>query len=351
MQIRRSLRDKYTFILSITVYLILFLNIIALYVVLSQNLLVGVQVPFYVIALPFAFIEFLPFKYEYYWVSFLVIVILISFALSSLDFYRYAKNEDGRFGKLTELIILTISVTYLTYYISLFVTSQQNPFGNPIGNTPPNYVILSFLHAPVYEELVYRVILLGIPAFIINYFYYGKKIPFYRAFTGGKFEMNKGTVTFLFISAFFFGSAHLISWEPAKFPSAFFAGLVLGYLFLRYGVYMSITMHFIIDFSGTYSYINGPTWYIITIISGIILLIWFVAGLPYYYIYLRSLIKHSQKENPKEVKMMDVQTIRQKNYVLGYEIKCPYCGFDKFEVIEGNKLRCLRCGGIFQIKK
>jgi len=341
MQKKRSLRDRYTFILSITVYLILFLNIIALFGVLSQNLLAVAQIHFYVVVFPFAFVEFLPVNYEYYWVSFLVIVILISFALSSRDFYKYAKNEDERFGKLSELQILSISILILIYIIALIVTSQQNPFGNPFGNEPPKIIILSLLHAPVYEELVYRVLLLGIPAFIINYFYYGKKIPFYRAFTGGKFEMNKGTVTFLFISAYLFGSGHLISWEPAKFPDAFFAGLFLGYLFLRYGVYMSITMHFITDFFGISNYINGPTWYIITIISYIILLIWIIAGFPYFYIYLRSLINASKKEKGGN----------EKNIVLGYEVICPYCGFDKFEVIEGNKLRCLRCGGIFQVKK
>ncbi len=341
MQTGKKWRNGLTLFNSITVYFLLFLNVVALYFVLSQNLMAGVQVPFYVIALPFVFIKYLPVNYEYYWIIFLVIAVLIAFILSSFDFYKYVRKKDERFGKFTELLVLTISFTYLTYFISMAVTSQQNPFGNPIGNTPTNYVLLSLLHAPVYEEIVYRVFLLGIPAFIVNFIYYREKIPWYRAFIGGKFQMNMGTIAFLLLSAFFFGSAHLVSWDISKFPSAFLAGIVLGFIFLRYGLYMSITMHFIIDFMGSYSYINGPLWIYLTIISALILLIWFVTGLPYYWIYLRTVFRPAKKQ----------ENNANKNLVLGYEIKCPYCGFDRFEVIDGKNLKCLRCGGIFQIKK
>ncbi len=345
MQYSGRWRRKFTFILSITAYFLIFLNVIAIFFVLSRNLIIDVHVPFYVIIIPIGFLYFLPIKYEFIWVTILVVVILTAFFLMSFNFVKFVRGKDKKFGIFTELLIIYISFTFLTAFISGYITGSPYPFGNPTSNLPLNYLLLELLNAPVWEEIVYRIFLLGIPAYLI---FQKGNIPWYRAFIGGKFKLNKGTIVILFISSFFFGTAHLSSWEPAKLPSVILAGLILGFLFLRYGVYMSISMHFIIDFM-VYSYLNTPFWNIMAILSTLILIIWFFAGFPYYWIYIKSIFV--RKENPKEEKMMDVQTIRQKNYVLGYEIRCPYCGFDKFEVIEGNKLKCLRCGGIFQIKK
>lgn len=349
-------RRTLTLILSISVLLIFILNFIAMIILSYTGTMSGSFVPFYVIAVPLVFVTSLPPQYEIYWIIFLatIITIVVFFIIRDflswiLEINRKEISKDGeRFAKFTELVVVLISFTYLTYFISMALMNSSTPFGNPTGNLPVNYMLLTLLHAPVWEEIVYRAFILGLPLYIIAF---RGKIPWYRAFTGGKFEINRTSIIILIISAFFFGSAHLVSWEPAKFPSAFFAGIILGYLFLRYGIYMSIAGHFIIDFTGSYSYINTPFWSAMVIVSSLVLMIWFAAGFPYYWYYLKDLLKiqgkkaYAQPYTYQQPYQNYYQT--QQNYVLGYKVICPNCGFDQHRVLPDGRYQCLRCGTVF----
>lgn len=359
-------RRVLTFILSLSVLAIFLLNFAAMIIITLSGAMSGTTVPFYVIAIPFVFVDMLSPHFEIYWLALLVIVISIVLIFILKDFIFWTKDmakkelpkNSERFAVFTELIVLLISFTYLSYFISMAVTNSSQPFGNPTSGVPTNYLLLTLLHAPVWEEFVYRGILLGIPLYLISY---RKKLPWYRAIVGGKFGINGVSITILIISAFFFGSAHLISWEPAKFPSAFVAGLVLGYLFLRYGIYMSIAGHFIIDFMGSYSYINSPFWGAMVVISSLIMIVWFAAGFPYYWYYLRDMFYIGGRKtdyyaqpffnNPQYQNYYQQQYQNQQNYVLGYKIICPNCGYDQHRVLPDGRFQCLRCGTIFYYKK
>ncbi len=359
-------RKTLTFILSLSVLLFFILNYIAMIILAYTGTMAGSSVPFYVIAIPIVFVSFLSPEYESYWIIFLVVIITIVLFFIVRDFLNWSwdlnkreiSKEGKKFSTFTELIVVLISFTYLTYFISMAITNSSTPFGNPTSNVPTNYLLLTLLHAPVWEEIVYRALILGVPLYLISF---RGKIPWYRAFIGGKFEINRTSIIILIISAFFFGSAHLVSWEPAKFPSAFFAGIILGYLFLRYGIYMSIAGHFIIDFMGSYSYIDTPFWGAMAIISSLVLLVWFAAGFPYYWYYLRDMFSIGKKRsdyyaqpffnNPQyqNYYQQNYQNYsqNQQNYVLGYKIICPNCGFDQHRVLPDGRLQCLRCGTIF----
>ncbi len=351
-------RKILTYILSISVIFIFLLNFVAMLIISYMGTMAGSIVPFYIIAIPLVFVSILPPQYEIYWITILVIIITIVLFYLIIDFINWTRSlnkkeipENGeRFGVFTELIIVVISFTYLTYFISIIISNSSSPFGNPTSGVPTNYLLLTLLHAPVWEEFVYRGLILGLPLYIISY---AGKIPWYRAIVGGKFNINRTSVIILIISAFFFGSAHLISWEPAKFPSAFIAGIVLGYLFLRYGIYMSIAGHFVIDFMGSYSYINTPFWTAMAIISALILIVWFVTGFPYYWFYMRDIFRSGKKSSSPEKTnyAQNVQSNESQNYVLGYKIICPNCGYDQHTVLPDGRLQCQRCGTIFYYKK
>lgn len=341
MRKKSRIRNGITLILSITVIIVWIITYIALVVTLMGGYALGVNVPLYLVIFPL-FAGYVPFPFnETYWLIFIFAMITLSGIFIFRDFFDYVRkpDKDKNFGIITELFVVMISFTLLSYFISVIFTQQSNPFGNPVSNEPGNVILLSLMHAPVWEEIVYRGVLLGIPLYLISF---RGKIPWYRAFVGGKFTLNKWSVTFLLLSAFFFGSAHLYAWEPAKFPSVFIAGIILGYVFLRYGIYASITLHFIVDFSGSYSYLNGEFWIIASAVLGIFMLLWFVAGIPYYFVYLGGIFSRKRNEIAEE---------RGDNLVLGYKILCPYCGFDQHRYLGEDRFQCLRCGSIFTFKK
>ena len=343
MKKRTILRNGVTLIISLTVILIWVLTYGAFIYTLLGGYALGVKVPLYVVIFPL-FAGYVPFpSKEVYWLLFTFIVITISGIFILRDFFGYVKKPDHRenFGRFSELFAVVISFTLLSYFISLIFTQQSNPFGNPVSSEPTNVILLSLMHAPVWEEIVYRTLLLGLPLYLISF---RNKLPWYRAFVGGGFSVkNRSSIIMLLLSSFFFGSAHLYSWEPAKFPSVFIAGIILGYVFLRYGIYASITMHFLVDFSGSYSFLNGQLWIIASTILGLFMILWFVVGIPYYFIYLGEIFSGKKVDRSKEKEM--------ENLVLGYRIQCPYCGFDQFRYLEDGSLQCLRCGSKFRLEK
>lgn len=342
MKSLKNARIKIALLLSVSVIIIWILTYIALIVTLLGGEALGVKVPLYLVIFPL-FAGYVPFPFkESYWLIFIFSVITISGILIFRDFFKFLSNpgKEERFGRYSELFAVLISFTLFSYFVSIIFTQQSNPFGNPTSNEPANVVLLSLMHAPVWEEIVYRSLILGVPLYLISF---RGKLPWYRAFVGGKFTINKSSVTLLIISAFFFGSAHLFAWEPAKFPSVFIAGIILGYVFLRYGIYASITMHFLVDFSGSYSLLNGQFWFLASILLTIFMLFWFVLGIPYYFVYLHEIF--FKKRNVERIEEdMD-------NLVLGYKIICPYCGFDQHRYLGENKFQCLRCGSVFYYKK
>jgi len=67
---------------------------------------------------------------------------------------------------------------------------------------------------------------------------------------------------FLLFSALMFGLAHISLWDWYKVLPTFFSGLALGYLFLRYGIYASIMMHFFIDYLTIPYYASNKAWFV-----------------------------------------------------------------------------------------
>ena len=343
MSKRDFIRNKLTLLLSITVIIIWIMTYIAMIYTILGGYELNVKVPLYFVIFPLAAARYFPYN-EIIWVLFLFIVISLSgiFILRDFSKYIHKVNYKENFGRFTELFVVLISFTLFSYFVSMLFTQQSNPFGNPTSGVPTNVLLLSLMHAPVWEEIVYRALILGVPLYIL---FYRGKLPWYRAIVGGKFTMNKPTIALLILSAFFFGSAHLVSWEPAKFPSVFIAGLILGYVFLRYGIYASITMHFLVDFSGSYSLLSGPFWYIAAIFLGYLTFLWFIVGIPYYFTYLGEIFLRKRTKKEENIEKV------QENLVLGYKIICPYCGFDQHTYLGENKFKCLRCGSIFYFEK
>jgi hypothetical protein len=109
--------------------------------------------------------------------------------------------------------------------------------------------IFNFANASVWEEITDRLMVVGLPLLCITYLSRRAKVrtPL-RYLLGGNFKIGVVESGVVLFSASLFSLSHVINWDLYKVPPTFVGGLFLGYLFLRYGLYASIMLHFTVDF-------------------------------------------------------------------------------------------------------
>ena len=180
--------------------------------------------------------------------------------------------------------------------ISAAITIIQESFG--IVTEPPHtsnnlILFLQISLAPITEEIGFRLILIGIPLFLI--YSHKSSIKFFfkslwNPYSNLHIYENKKSIILIIVVGFFFGIAHVISGEPwtsGKILQASLGGIILGWVYFRYGLASAIILHwatnyFIYSYLFLISEINGisvqnatshsmiGTFEIILIISGII---------------------------------------------------------------------------------
>lgn len=221
-------------------------------------------------------------------------------------------------------------------------------------------ILYSIAEPPVWEELISRVLLLGIPLLVIDFVLnavdkkYERK-PLKRYILGGGFSFGAKEIIFLLISSALFGYAHFSGWDAYKIIPAMIAGIAMGYMFLKYGLYASISFHAINNMIGLSTYMYTGVGY--TLLIGIISLLMLLLGIPYLVNYTYKLAKWISKsiEKPKgavpqpsaaeysppeEEPEQEVQTISVSG-TIGF--RCKNCGNDS-AVFENGELVCTKCG-------
>lgn len=347
--ITRKFRNIISLFLIVSVVIVLSINLIALWI--TPLFLAG---SFSQLLLPIFIIFPVPILLFYIsstavmvWFFILIIVITISVLfLIARDLKKYVNtvNKDpldpnSRLQRFAELFAISIFFSYFVYIIAGLVGA---PVVVPISSSTPHWeYYLSLANAGLYEELISRVLLLGVPLFII--YLVKNKITrknWYRFFVGGKIEFNAASITFLIISSLFFGIAHIPSWDYTKFPAAFIAGLIMGYLFLRFGLYASVSFHFLTDYMSTINVMYPSfTGYYMNLLS-VFIVFWFIAGCVLAVLYSIELLKVVNKKHVHKI----VKPVIAQNDLRFHNIKCPYCGNESFEYEPDGSLKCLRCG-------
>lgn len=152
--------------------------------------------------------------------------------------------------------------------------------GVPIGGLNPSvdplYALMGLTYAPLVEEVGFRVVLIGVVALILSI---GRPLKVAlaslwrpsRAIEG--MALGSGASVIIWaatgFSAVTFGACHVTcgpTWDIGKFPDAVFGGLVLGYLYVKYGLHVAVLAHWGLDFGGSaYSFFGqayyGIPWY------------------------------------------------------------------------------------------
>jgi len=150
-----------------------------------------------------------------------------------------------------------IDISLVIVYNVVVILTGSAPAGP--GDWDFNNWELLFLlvNASVYEEIVTRVLLIGLPLVVIGLF--NKRYLGWRTLFGGTGTFDRPTMFLIVLSSLIFGLAHVIyGWDVFKFPSAFFSGLLFAYLYIDRGLHASIMLHFMIDYFGAVLYLGLP---------------------------------------------------------------------------------------------
>jgi hypothetical protein len=158
-----------------------------------------------------------------------------------------------------DLVIIVVSIGFLTftaYVVDILVAAGGVQIGGLTGDTLS--LFFSTTSAPLIEEFGFRVCIIGIVALLLSKERSRRALleALWRpASTYEKEEIRAGKVfalaAALVISAIIFGLLHILSgsgWEIGKLPEATYGGLVLGYLYIKYGFHVAVLTHWGIDY-------------------------------------------------------------------------------------------------------
>jgi membrane protease YdiL (CAAX protease family) len=135
--------------------------------------------------------------------------------------------------------------------VSAIINVIQESFG--IVTVPPlgDNDLIQFFYvslAPIFEEFIFRIILIGIPLFAL----YSSRasIRYFLKCLWTPSSLNildsKKAIFVIVFVGILFGFAHIAfgdSWSDGKFAQATAGGIILGWVYLRYGFVASLLIH------------------------------------------------------------------------------------------------------------
>jgi membrane protease YdiL (CAAX protease family) len=186
------------------------------------------------------------------WVFYLVIFVIA--ILGPKHGFLKTMSLMISFGKYDDRSNYMIGVTKwlsILVLLSILINFVQEQFEITIVPPLTENDLIQFFYvslAPLMEEFVFRLLLLGIPLFVfystkfsLNYFLSCMWAPNILDVHNGK----KAILLVVFVGVLF-GFAHITfgeSWSEGKFAQASMSGIILGWVYLRYGFVASLLIH------------------------------------------------------------------------------------------------------------
>ena len=212
----------------------------------------------------------IPFDFEIgdmfivFWSIFLILFIITFLGpkynfLKSINLLLNKQNIDSDANYLVNIIKWFSIIVVISGVINFI----QETFG--VTTLPPEYtndltLFLAITVSPITEELGFRVMLIGIPLFLI--FAHKSSFRFFfsslwHPYNNLHIMQHKRAIGIIIAVGLFFGLAHIITGEPwseGKFAQATISGIIIGWVYYRYGLISAILVHWATNYF-IYSYI------------------------------------------------------------------------------------------------
>ncbi len=177
--------------------------------------------------------------------------------MSSLLSHGKLKTKSNYMVAVTKWFsILILTSAIINFSQELFGVSTIPP---TIENDLTQFFYVSL--APLTEEIGFRVILIGIPLFA----FYSQKTSikhFFKSLWSPSDNLHivnsRRAILLIVLVATFFGISHIISgesWSNGKFAQATASGIILGWLYFRFGLVAAILVHWATNYF-VFSYVN-----------------------------------------------------------------------------------------------
>ena len=169
----------------------------------------------------------------------------------------------GKFDSKSNYLFEVIMWFSILIFISALINFIQEGFGIVTIPPPTDNDLIQFFYvslAPLIEEFGFRIVLIGIPIFAI----YSQKSSLRYFITclwnPGTLDIHdsKKAIFLIIFVGLFFGFAHIAlgeSWSEGKFAQAVMSGIILGWVYLRFGFMASLLIHWATNYF-VFSYAN-----------------------------------------------------------------------------------------------
>lgn len=149
-------------------------------------------------------------------------------------------------------LVNMISWFTILILFSVLIDFVQQSVGVKIELPQTQNALIRFFQlavAPLTEESGFRILLIGIPLFMIYSDGASWKLFFkslWRPSHYLRITNYKKAMVLIVTIGLFFGASHIISgtpWSPGKFSQATIAGIIIGWVYIRYGLAPAILIH------------------------------------------------------------------------------------------------------------
>ncbi|HXV67184.1 MAG TPA: CPBP family intramembrane glutamic endopeptidase [Nitrosopumilaceae archaeon] len=172
--------------------------------------------------------------------------------------------SEGKYESKSNYLVSIIKWFSILIVISGIINLIQESIGiTTLPPVQPDSLIQFFeiTVAPISEEIGFRVMLIGIPLFLM-YSNRGSIILFFKTLWHPTQTLHiyqiKKTLILITLVGIFFGAAHIISGEPwslGKFAQATASGIIIGWVYFKHGLISAILVHWATNYF-IFSYVN-----------------------------------------------------------------------------------------------
>ena len=159
--------------------------------------------------------------------------------------------SEGKYESKLNYLVSVIKWFTILIVISAIIDFVQNSIGISTESPESSDVLIQFFNvsvAPISEELGFRVMLIGIPLFMMYSSRATIKLFFKSLWNPQTNQIDgvKKALILIIVVGIFFGLAHIISGEPwslGKFAQASASGIIIGWVYFKHGFPSAILVH------------------------------------------------------------------------------------------------------------
>ena len=197
------------------------------------------------------------------WCTFLIIFTIAIFGPKN-NFVSVLQSmiTEGKYRIQDSYIVVAIKWFSILVIVSAGIMGVQELFGISVEQPEAANHLIQFFDislAPIIEEIGFRVILIGIPLFVLYSHGPSLKLLGKSLWWPWKNLQNVSTkkaLTIIVLVGILFGAAHIFSdesWSSGKLAQAVASGIIIGWVYYRYGLAPALLVHWATNYF-VYSY-------------------------------------------------------------------------------------------------